>query len=64
MCVWWLIEVALRATQWFAIATSQLAGHALSRVMPAGAAAGAALQYACWPPPGSTAPRSARRSPR
>ena len=31
VCVWWLIEVALRASQWFAIATSQLAGHALGR---------------------------------
>jgi uncharacterized protein (TIRG00374 family) len=44
-CVWWLLAVALRATKWFAIATSQLAGNALSRVVPAGAAAGATLQY-------------------
>jgi uncharacterized protein (TIRG00374 family) len=44
-CVWWLLAVALRARKWFAIATSQLAGNALTQVVPAGAAAGAALQY-------------------
>jgi uncharacterized protein (TIRG00374 family) len=44
-CVWWLLSLALRSTSWFAISTSQLAGHAVSRVVPAGAAAGAALQY-------------------
>jgi uncharacterized protein (TIRG00374 family) len=45
VCVWWLLALALRASSWFAIATSQLAGNALSRAVPAGAAAGAALQY-------------------
>ena len=45
VCVWWLIKLALRTGHWFAIATSQLAGNALSRVVPAGAAAGATLQY-------------------
>ena len=44
-CVWWLLCLALRSKNWFAISTSQLAGHALSRVVPAGAAPGAALQY-------------------
>jgi uncharacterized protein (TIRG00374 family) len=44
-CVWWLLSLALRSTAWFAIATSQLAANALSRVVPAGAAAGATLQY-------------------
>jgi uncharacterized protein (TIRG00374 family) len=44
-CVWWLLSLALRSRNWFAISTSQLAGHALSRVVPAGAAAGATLQY-------------------
>jgi uncharacterized protein (TIRG00374 family) len=44
-CVWWLLKQALRAPGWFAIATSQLAGNALSCIMPAGAAPGAALQY-------------------
>jgi uncharacterized protein (TIRG00374 family) len=44
-CVWWLLSLALRSTNWFAISTSQLAANALSRVVPAGAAAGATLQY-------------------
>lgn len=44
-CVWWLLALALRSTNWFAISTSQLAANALSRVVPAGAAAGATLQY-------------------
>jgi uncharacterized protein (TIRG00374 family) len=44
-CVWWLLSIALRSHAWFAIATSQLSANALSRVVPAGAAAGATLQY-------------------
>jgi uncharacterized protein (TIRG00374 family) len=42
--VWMLLRLATRTTQWFAIATSQLAANALSSVLPAGAAAGATLQ--------------------
>lgn len=44
-CVWWLFAIALQTNKWFAIATSQLAGNALSRVVPAGAAAGVTIQY-------------------
>jgi hypothetical protein len=44
-CVWWLFAIALRSGKWFAISTSQLAGNALSRMVPAGAAAGVTLQY-------------------
>jgi uncharacterized protein (TIRG00374 family) len=44
-CTWWLFTIALQSKSWFAMATSQLAGNALSRVVPAGAAAGATLQY-------------------
>ncbi len=44
-CVWLLLSLALRSRGWFAISTSQLAANALSRVVPAGAAAGATLQY-------------------
>jgi hypothetical protein len=44
-CVWWLFAIALQSNKWFAIATSQLTGNALSRVVPAGAAAGVATQY-------------------
>jgi len=56
VCVWWLIALALRAGHWFAIGTSQLAGHALSRVVPAGAAAGATLQYRMLAASGIDAP--------
>jgi uncharacterized protein (TIRG00374 family) len=44
-CMWGLQRIALRTPRWFAVATSQLAGNALSRVVPGGAAAGAALQF-------------------
>jgi hypothetical protein len=44
-CIWWLLAISLRTTRWFVLISSQLAGNALSRVIPAGAAAGAALQY-------------------
>lgn len=43
-CVWGLQRLALRTTRWFAVATSQLAGNAFSRIVPGGAAAGVALQ--------------------
>ncbi|HYF47645.1 MAG TPA: lysylphosphatidylglycerol synthase transmembrane domain-containing protein [Acidimicrobiales bacterium] len=44
-CMWVLQRLALRTEQWFSVATSQLAGNAFSRVVPAGAAAGVALQF-------------------
>lgn len=44
-CTWWLFAIALRSGQWFVISTSQLAGNALSRLVPGGAAAGLTLQY-------------------
>lgn len=44
-CVWALLSLALRSSNWFAISTSQVAANAISRVVPAGAAAGATLQY-------------------
>ncbi len=39
-----LQRVALRTRAWFAVATSQLAGNAMTQVVPGGAAAGATLQ--------------------
>ena len=42
--VWILLRLATRTTEWLSIATSQLAGNALSSIVPAGAAAGATLQ--------------------
>ena len=44
LMVWLLLRLATRTTSWFAIVTSQLAGNALSSIVPAGAAAGATLQ--------------------
>ena len=43
--MWALQRLALRTRSWFGVATSQLSGNALSRIVPGGAAAGAALQY-------------------
>ena len=37
--------MALRVKGWFAVITAQLAGNAITNVLPAGAAAGAAVQY-------------------
>jgi uncharacterized protein (TIRG00374 family) len=39
-----LQRIALRTRAWFAVTTSQLAGNAMSQVVPGGAAAGATLQ--------------------
>jgi uncharacterized protein (TIRG00374 family) len=44
VCIWELIRVALDTDRWFDVATSQLAGNALSRALPGGAATGGALQ--------------------
>jgi uncharacterized protein (TIRG00374 family) len=43
---WILVRFALRTKRWFPIITSQLAGNAVSRVLPGGVAAGPALQAA------------------
>jgi uncharacterized protein (TIRG00374 family) len=45
LCMWALQRLALRTSRWFGVATSQLSANALSRIVPGGAAAGAALQY-------------------
>jgi uncharacterized protein (TIRG00374 family) len=39
-----LQRIALRTDAWFSVATSQLAGNAMTQVVPGGAAAGATLQ--------------------
>jgi uncharacterized protein (TIRG00374 family) len=44
-CMWWLIRVALPETDWFTAATSQMAGAAVAKAVPGGAAIGAALQF-------------------
>jgi uncharacterized protein (TIRG00374 family) len=45
VCAWELVRIALHTKDWFDIATAQLAGNALSRVLPGGAATGGATQY-------------------
>lgn len=45
LSVWEVQRVALQIRGWFLAATSQLAGTALGRVIPGGAAAAGALQY-------------------
>ena len=44
-CMWWLIRIALPQTDWFTAATSQMAGAAVTKAVPGGAAIGAALQF-------------------
>jgi uncharacterized protein (TIRG00374 family) len=44
-CLWLLQRLALHSSGWHAVATSQLAGNAISKVVPGGGAVGAALQY-------------------
>lgn len=44
-CIWALIALCLRSHRYFLIGTSQLAGNAISRVVPGGNAVGAAMQY-------------------
>jgi hypothetical protein len=44
-CMWWLIRIALPSTDWFTAATSQMAGAAVTKAVPGGAAIGAALQF-------------------
>lgn len=43
--LWWMTKIAMPTASLFGISTSQLASNAFSRVVPGGAAAGAALQY-------------------
>jgi uncharacterized protein (TIRG00374 family) len=44
-CLWALQRLALHVRSWYAVASSQLAGNALSKIAPGGGAMGAALQY-------------------
>jgi uncharacterized protein (TIRG00374 family) len=43
--IWALQRLAVRTDRWFGVATAQLAGNAVSRIVPGGAAAGGAIQY-------------------
>lgn len=44
-CVWTVQRLAIHDAPWRAVATSQLAGNAVAKVVPGGGAVGAALQY-------------------
>ena len=44
-CTFSLQRIALRTKAWFSVITAQLAGNAISLVVPGGAAAGAAVQF-------------------
>jgi hypothetical protein len=44
-CTFALQRIALRTTAWYSVATSSLAGNAISLVVPGGAAVGAATQF-------------------
>jgi uncharacterized protein (TIRG00374 family) len=44
-CTFALQRIALRTKQWFPVVTAQLAGNAISLIVPGGAAAGAAVQF-------------------
>ncbi|HUD18558.1 MAG TPA: hypothetical protein VMQ59_14925, partial [Acidimicrobiales bacterium] len=44
-CTFSLQRIALRTKAWFTVITAQLAGNAISLIVPGGAAAGAAVQF-------------------
>ncbi len=45
LCTFSLQRIALRTKAWFSVITAQLAGNAISLIVPGGAAAGAATQF-------------------
>ena len=45
ICTFALQRIALRTTAWYSVATSSIAGNAISLVVPGGAAVGAATQF-------------------
>jgi uncharacterized protein (TIRG00374 family) len=45
VCTFSLQRIALRTRAWFSVITAQLAGNAISLIVPGGAAAGAAVQF-------------------
>ncbi len=55
-CLCWLQLMAMRAKAWFPVVTAELAGGAVSRAVPAGAAASAALQFSMLTAAGIPAP--------
>jgi uncharacterized protein (TIRG00374 family) len=58
LCLWWLQRIAMRGAEWYAVATSQLAGNGMSKIAPGGGAVGAALQYRMLVQAGLARPRA------
>lgn len=58
VCIWQLQRISLGTTQWFSIATSQLAGNAFNRITPGGGATGTALQARMLTDAGFTASKA------
>ncbi|HEY8543504.1 MAG TPA: lysylphosphatidylglycerol synthase transmembrane domain-containing protein [Acidimicrobiales bacterium] len=44
VCLWWLMRLVIRTSDWRVVARAQLVGNAVSQVVPGGAATGAAVQ--------------------
>ena len=44
-CLWFLIGLCVRSTDWALLATTQLASSAIARIVPGGAATATAVQY-------------------
>jgi uncharacterized protein (TIRG00374 family) len=44
-CLWFLLGVCVRSTDWALMATSQMASSAVARIVPGGAATATAVQY-------------------
>jgi uncharacterized protein (TIRG00374 family) len=57
-CIWALQYLAMRGPSFRAVATSQLAGNALSKIAPGGGAVGGALQYKMLVQAGLPGPRA------
>ncbi len=57
-CIWALQYLAMRGPSFHAVATSQLAGNALSKIAPGGGAVGGALQYKMLVQAGLPGPRA------
>ena len=56
--MWWLQRIAMHTRDWFAVATSQLAGNAMAKIAPGGGAVGAAVQYRMLVQAGVERPRA------
>lgn len=56
---WWLIRIAVPSMSWFVASTSHLAANAVAKIVPGGAAMGAATQYRMFAAAGVERPTAA-----